>query len=158
MNFAAKTEKQLHEERLIPLGIYPFDVTAAENKTSKKGNEMIQLELRVYMPDGTMREIPDWIMEKMAFKLFHFCAYTGLAVKYEQGTLQAEDCIGRSGFVKIGIQEDKTGQYPPRNSVADYMRSLDGGIKKDGAVNAKSQPSDAQLSNKSDGPDEDVPF
>lgn len=122
MQFKAKTEKELAEEILIPEGVYPFEVSKAEAKKSKKGNDMIEMELRIFMPDGKERGLRDWLMEQMGFKLFHFCAYTGLSQKYESGTLQSHDCEGRSGFLKIEIQEDKTGQYPPRNSVRDYVR------------------------------------
>lgn len=165
MNFSAKTEKQLQSELLIPAGVYPFTVTTAENKKSKAGNDMIELELRVFMPDGRERGLRDWLMEKMAFKLFHFCAYTGLATKYEAGTLEAGDCVGRSGFAKIIVQADKQGQYPDRNSVADYARSADGKMPAGGGIAAtKPQPTEAQLANQAEpagaaeGADEDVPF
>ena len=160
MNFAPKTEKQLAEERLIPAGNYPFEVIASEAKQSKAGNDMIELSLRVFMPDGSSRQLLDWLMEKMAYKLFHFCAYTGLAQKYEAGTLTAEDCNGRSGFVKIGIQADKSGQYPDRNNVADYVRSLDGKMTSGGIASlGRPQPTEAQLANQDNAPaTEDVPF
>ena len=32
------------------------------------------------------------------------------------------DFEGRGGRLKLGIQEDKRGQYPPKNSVLDYIR------------------------------------
>lgn len=131
MQFKAKTEKELAEENLIPEGIYPFEVSKAEAKKSKRGNDMIELELRIFTPEGKERGLKDWLMEAMGFKLFHFCAYTGLSHKYDAGTLNSHDCEGRSGFVKIEIQEDKTGQYPPRNSVRDYVRQE---VKKSGAL------------------------
>jgi len=138
MNFAAKTEKQLKEELLIPAGTYPFEVMTAEDKKSKKGNDMIELTLRIFMPDGRSRQLKDWVMEKMAFKLFHFCAYTGLSLKYEHGTLTANDCVGRSGYVEIEIQEDKAKQYPDRNAVGDYVRTPD--MKKTDVVASKPTP------------------
>jgi hypothetical protein len=164
VSFTPKTEKQLHEETLIPAGIYPFRVLTAEDKRSKAGNDMIEVELQLFMPDGRTRSLTDWLMAKMQFKLFHFCAYTGLAMKYDAGTLAATDCIGREGFAKIGVQADKSGQYPDRNNVADYMRDAGGGMK--GATVAPSaarpQPTEAQLSNTAPaagGPEpEDVPF
>lgn len=150
MNFTSKTEKQLAEERLMPKGVYPFEVISADDKKSKAGNDMIELEVRLFMPDGTTRSLRDWLMEKMAFKLFHFCAYTGLSQKYEAGTLQSSDCVGRTGYAKVDIQADKTGQYPDRNSIGDYVRQE---IKRDGGVVAsKPQPTDAQLANLSGDP------
>ncbi len=145
MNFAAKTEKQLVEEKLIPAGVYPFEVLTAEDKMSKAGNSMIELGLRVFTPDGRARSMRDWIMEKMAYKLFHFCSYTGLAVKYEQGTLHSSDCVGRTGYVDIIIQADKKGQFPDRNSVGDYVRAP--AMKTGGVVSSKPEPTEAQLAN-----------
>ncbi len=154
MQFKAKTEKELAEENLIPEGVYPFEVIKAEAKKSKKGNDMIEMELRIFLPDGKERTLRDWLMEAMGFKLFHFCAYSGLSMKYEAGTLNSHDCEGRSGYAKIEIQEDKTGQYPPRNSVRDYVRQE---IKKTGAL-APLTPE--QIGNVSAKPatEEDVPF
>jgi hypothetical protein len=155
MQFQAKTEKQINEENLIPEGVYPFDVMNADNKTSKAGNEMIELELRIYCADGRERSLNDWLMPKMAFKLFHFCAYCGLSQQYDAGTLTAADCVGKSGFVKIGIQADKQGQYPDRNSVKDYVRPEP---KLGSAKIAPAPLTEKQIGNVTEGPAEDVPF
>lgn len=153
MNFSPKTEKQIAEENLIPEGVYPFETISAESKKSKAGNDMIEMCHRVWLPDGKSKLVNDWLLENPAYKLFHYCAYTGLSTQYDSGTLQAEQCIGRTGFLKIGIQKDKLGQYPDRNSVRDYVRQE---IKK--ASGFQKGPTDAQLSNVSDAPTEDVPF
>lgn len=161
MQFQPKTEKQLVEESLIPAGIYPFEVAKAEAKTSKQGNEMIELSLRVFMPNGTERALKDWLMPKLAFKLFHFCAYTGLSQEYEAGTLTAADCEGRSGFAKIDIQADKLGQYPDRNTVRDYVRSADGKMPKSGGIATQAPTAASAVSGPptaSDGADSDGPF
>ena len=161
MQFQAKTEKQIAEENLLPKGTYPFEVIEATAKKSKAGNDMIELKLRIFAPDGTEWEARDWIMEKMAFKLFHFCAYCGLSTQYQNGTLLATDCVGKTGYAKIVIKEDETGKYQPSNSVADYVRAPEGagtGMKRDGVM-PKPQPTEAQLANQTgNGPDEDVPF
>ena len=159
LTFPPKTEKQLAEESLMPAGVYPFDVMRAEAKRSKAGNDMIELELRLFTPDNKERALRDWLMPQMAFKLFHFCAYTGLSAQYDAGTLTSHDCEGKSGFAKIAVEEDKSGQFPPKNTVKDYVRAE---FKK----TAGFQPTDAQLANLSPGVpapqqenlDEDVPF
>jgi hypothetical protein len=33
------------------------------------------------------------------------------------GSLDAIDFVGKTGLAKIGIQKDKTGQYPDKNSI-----------------------------------------
>lgn len=118
--FKAKTKKEIQEENLLPEGIYPFEVLEAQEKKSKKGNDMIELKLRVFAGERTV-QLLDWIMEAMSFKLYNFCDYTGLKQQYESGALRGTDCIGRTGYCKIIIQDDKTGEYPSRNSVKDYV-------------------------------------
>lgn len=154
MQFKPKTEKEIIEENLIADGVYPFECIDAEAKKSKAGNDMIEISLRVFLPDGRERALTDWLLESPAYKLFHFCAYTGLSREYESGSLTAPDCVGRAGFVKVGTQKDKTGQYPDRNSVRDYARQE----IKQGGVTAKTQPTDAQLANQTGGADLEVPF
>lgn len=131
MQFQAKSEKQIAEENLLPEGVYPFEVIGAADKQSKAGNDMIELRLRVFNGERS-HQLTDWIMEKLPSKLFHFCAYSGLSRQYEAGTLSGPDCIGKNGYVSVIIQEDKTGQYPPRNSVKDYVRQPE--MKKSGVV------------------------
>jgi hypothetical protein len=121
MRFEAKSENELRRENLIPAGEYGFEVLTAEDKQSAKGNDMIALKLIVYMSDGSQRHVYDWILEAFAFKLRHFCEATGLIEDYNAGRLCAADCVGRSGKVKIGINEDKSGDYPPSNRVLDYI-------------------------------------
>jgi hypothetical protein len=151
MKFAAKTEEQIKTDRLIPDGIYPFEVLEAKDGVSKKGNDMIVLSLIVFMEDGTPRNLTDFLMEAMAYKLLHFCRETGLGALYEQGNLMPDDCHGKSGYVKIKSQIRKdTGEM--QNSVADY-------VPKPGNDPAprRAGPTDAQLENKSE-PDSDIPF
>ncbi len=117
MKFSPKTEEDIKREGLLPEGVYDFEVTKSEDKVSASGNEMIAVHLKVFGPNGE-RNVRDWLMEKMAYKLRHFCSTTGLLPKYEAGTLCAEDCVGRSGKVKIAIKNDE--QYGPQNAVKDY--------------------------------------
>lgn len=119
MQFSAKTEAQIQEESLIPVGEYDFTVVKADNKVSKNtSSEMIQLDMDVFV-DGVARPLKDWLMEQMAYKLRHFCFSVGLGSKYEDGNLQANDCVGRSGKVKIGIKE--SAEYGKQNNVKDYV-------------------------------------
>lgn len=122
MKFNPKTEKEIQEANLIPeKTICPVKILNAIDKTSAAGNEMIELTVRVFHGDKSF-QVLDWIMPKVEFKFFHFCAYMGLSKQYETGTLTAADCKDREGYAKIGIQSDKTGQYPDRNNIMDYVR------------------------------------
>lgn len=139
MKFTPKSEKELKEANLIEPGIYDFEVMTAINKKSKSGDDMIELRLKVWDKDGKERTIFDFLTEKMLHKVKHFSDVAKLSDKYESGNLDAFDCIGKSGKAKIGIQKDKTGEYPDKNTVKDYVSDeeinlgleMDGGREKD---------------------------
>lgn len=119
MQFQSKTDEQIQRESLIPAGEYNFQVISAKDTKSKKsGVDMIALELSVYVEDKE-RICRDYLMESMAFKLRHFAYAVGLGAKYDAGSLCAADCDGRSGVVKLVVQ-DSPG-YGPQNSVKDYI-------------------------------------
>lgn len=120
MRFAAKTEDQLNEERMLPEGEYPFEISAAEETTSAKGNEMIKLLVRVFKPDGQFILVNDYLLEIMQFKLLHCSEACGLADKYDTGELAAEDFIGKTGKLKLG-QDPAKGDFPAKNSIKDYI-------------------------------------
>ncbi len=67
----------------------------------------------------------DYLLTSFAYKLRHFCAVTGLMRNYEDGNLEAEDCIGKSGKAEIiiqpGSENPKGGYYPDKNSIKDYI-------------------------------------
>lgn len=127
MKFPAKTEKEIAEMNNLPPGDYPFEVLNAVDGKSSKGNDMITLTLRVFVGDSS-RQLNDYLLEAMPGKLFHFCQYTGLADKYAAGTLSADDCLGRTGYLTTGIQkgkekDDGSGDvWPDRATVKDYIR------------------------------------
>jgi hypothetical protein len=120
MNFAPKSEKELKDALVIPEGEYDYEVIDAEEKTSKKGNEMIEITLKVFHGDS-FRTITDYLMEAMAFKLRHFCEAGGIIKLYDNGTLTASDCIGCSGKLKLTIEKDTSGKYSDKNTVKDYI-------------------------------------
>lgn len=106
---------------LIPPGNYQFEVMEAKESISKAGNDMIELKLKVFMPDGRERILFDYLMEKLEYKLAHFFECVGLFDKYSAGDVSADDCWGKSGELKVHIQKDKNGQYPDKSAVADYL-------------------------------------
>lgn len=154
MNFKARTEKEISEMNSIPPGDYPFEVLNAEADQSAKGNDMIKLTLRVFVGDSA-RQMNDYLLESMPGKLFHFCSYMGLAKQYEAGTLVAEDCLGKSGFLTVTtskgkLKDDGSGEYwPDRANVKDYIRNA-GGVKREVIA--------SPYTKKNEDLDEDVPF
>jgi hypothetical protein len=152
MKFQPKSEDDINNERLCPEGVYPFEVLkATEGKSKSSGADMITLKLRVFVGAEDTYLIDDYLLDSVAYKLFHFCSYTGLAQKYESGTLADKDCEGKTGYLKMGIQKGKKkddgGVWPDRNTVKDYVRG--DGIKPNriGSPTASEQPAS-----------DDVPF
>lgn len=126
MKFQPKSEKQIAEEGLYPEGSYSFEISSAENKTSKSGNDMIQLKIKVYDNDGNFRFVDDYLLESMAYKLRHAAFVCDLGDKYEAGDLDAFDFVGKTGNLSLKIQKDKKGEYPDKNVVKDYIAPKDG--------------------------------
>lgn len=119
MKFTPKTADELARESLLAAGTYPFEVMEALEKVSQKGNDMIKLKLNVFGPNGEQAHVYDYLLESMAFKLRHFAETTGLLKEYDSGQLSPHSCIGKGGFVKLGIEE--SAGYPPKNAVKDYI-------------------------------------
>lgn len=126
MKFTPKSDKELAEERIMPEGEYGFEISGGEDKTSKAGNEMIQLTVRVFKDDGKFNLVTDYLMESMMYKISHAAKACGLEDKYNLGQLTGEDFIGKTGMLKLGIQKDKEGQYPDKNVIKDYIVPKEG--------------------------------
>lgn len=120
MEFEPKTEQEVAEGALAPAAEYDFDVLDAEDTVSKSGNPMIKVNIGLYINGVVKNRVFDYLLPAMEAKLRHFCDTVGLLSQYEAGTLEAADCIGRSGRVKIVIDPAK-GSYPAKNSVKDYV-------------------------------------
>jgi hypothetical protein len=150
------TEQQIKLGDLIEPGIYPFEIVEAEDTVSRAGNDMLKVKLKVFTPDGRERLVSDYLMEALEYKLAHFFESIGLYSKYAEGAVSAEDCWGRSGEVKIYTQIDKTGQYDPKSSVADYILTAKQQAEKQERKTAQAKaPAKPGVE---DGFDTDLPF
>lgn len=121
MRFSPKTEDDVRPSFLLKPGECDFTVVNAEDQTSTAGNDMIKLTLEVYDAEGRKAVIFDYLLESMAQKLRHFCYGTNQGQRYEQGDLTAADCDGKSGRCIVRTEKDKTGEYPDKNKIADYV-------------------------------------
>jgi hypothetical protein len=147
MQFEPKTDKEIQEMNLFEPGEYDFQVLEAHDAFSAKGNEMIKLKLLFTNDEGRQQIIFDYLMAAIPHKLKHACDCIGHADKYASGSILAEDFINKSGCAKIFIQKDRTGQYPDKNAVADYI-----------VDKVKGQAKQAPISHSSDVLDDDIPF
>lgn len=132
MRFQPKTEKEVAEAGLWKAGLYDFEIAEAAEKISAKGNDMIELKIRVYDADGNWRGVFDWLVdtEGGAFKTRHFADCTGMLAEYEKGELRAEDLVSKTGRCKLVIKKDKSGEYPDKNAIADYIKPGTGEVTK----------------------------
>ena len=89
-------------------GIYPFTVVGATEGQSKKGNDMITLELDIHK-GGQTREVKAWLvfMESMQWQVKAFYeSINGLHV-YESGMVDANKLIGKKGLCELNSEESK---------------------------------------------------
>lgn len=116
------SEKDAEEAGLRKRGLYDFEVLEAAEKLSSKGNEMIELNVKLYDTEGHSFWLYDYLVSSdgMAYKVRHFSAATGLLPKYEKGELTAADCIGKTGRCQLGIEPAKNG-YRAKNKIEDYV-------------------------------------
>lgn len=149
MKVTPKSEKEIAEENLWPVGEYSFEVLDASDKVSKSGNEMIELKLKVYADDGGHIFVNDYLLDSMAYKLRHASVACNALSKYEAGSLQASDFIGAAGRVKLKRQKSKDPQYADKNVVGDYV------VKKDGEAGGDIPPGHPAASAI---PDDTIPF
>ena len=122
MKFQPKTEKELAEANLWPNGPYAFEILEAEEKTDKNGSPMFALKVKVFKDTGASQNIFDYVSPSwMEFKLRHLAEACNLLVEYEQGEMEAYQLVGKTGQCKVNVSKDKTGQYPDKNGIADYL-------------------------------------
>ncbi len=142
-----QSEQAIREAMLLPPGDYDFEVLDAQDKVSKNGNEMIAVKLAVFRPNGSRQYVNDYLMEKMAFRLRHFCYAVGIGDKYESGDLAADHCKGRAGRVTLKIEEQDG--FDPKNVVKDYVPVQ---------VDAKPAPAAAKLPSAAAASIDEPPF
>ena len=130
-NYKPMTADEAAKLSLRSEGVYAFEVTDAKAAVSKeKQNPMIALQLRFFDNDGDGSfSVKDWLVHSDSRwaekKFFDFANSTGLQAKYAEGTMTAEDCLGRTGYAMVGIEagkpkNDGSGNFPDKNKVKYY--------------------------------------
>jgi hypothetical protein len=119
MRITPKTDEELHP--LLMPGEYDGEIYEAQEKTSKAGNEMIEIKVKVYHDGGPPILLRDWLLDSVPEKLKRFCESAGLENLYEAGELTAESCVGASVRVKLKIKTDPQGQYGEQNAIGGYV-------------------------------------
>lgn len=157
MQFNSKSREELARESLTPPGEYDFEIMRAEETTSKKGNEMIKLKLRVFVENGEIH-VYDYLVAGMEYKLANFCDAIGRSDDYDDGEINADNLVGCAGKLKLVIEEaekDKdTGEvkWPAKNVVKTYIAGKKG-QEKMAERRVKTAPTAAVKTD-----DEEIPF
>ena len=121
MQVTPMDEKDL-PSNLLEKGEYLIEVVEAKDAISKTSqNEMISLKIAVWVGDKIRCYLFDYLLDSLPAKVRHACDTFGLLDKYQAGSLSASDFFGRSGTAKIGVEIDKTGKYPDKNKITDYV-------------------------------------
>jgi hypothetical protein len=117
---SAEEARRVSSRELIKPGWVDSIIGQASDTVSRRNNPMIALRHLVQLPDGSERELPDWLLdaEAVAEKFRAAVVAVDALERYEQGEITAEDFAGRSVQILVGI-EKRRGQ-PDRNVVESY--------------------------------------
>jgi hypothetical protein len=141
MRFNPMSEQEVLN--LLNPGEYDFLVKNAEDTRSKSGNEMIKLTLCIWDNQNREHTVFDYLLEAMMYKVKHFADSVGLESEYVSGAFAAHHCMNKTGRCKIIIDDATDSNFPPKNAVKDYIKSV--------AKPIVSNP-------KNDSVDSDIPF
>lgn len=119
MNFKPQSAADIAAKSKPITGIFPGRVHSAEDCTSKKGVDMIKLDVTVYVGERTF-EKTTYLHPAMEVLVYNFCKNADLLEQYQQGDLCAEMCEGKDVMVKLGIEKGKDG-YPDKSAIKDFM-------------------------------------
>lgn len=135
------TEQEALSVNLVPQNDYDFEVVSAKHKVSKNGTDMLEILLKVILPNGSSRSLFDYILltDQWAFKFRHFCFAIGMGAEYESKTFDENKCSGRTGRKARIIQQEGTNGYAPKNVVKDYI------VQEGGAVQEKVEFEDSDI-------------
>lgn len=128
--FEPMSDEELNSAFLLPKGTYDFSVHDFQMSTSKAGNPMIQLSIRILQGNVTYT-VYDYLVNSPAsqFKVKNFCYAVGKEDEYNAGYLNPDrSWLGMRGQCKIDVKAgnpklDGSGEnWPDKNVVADYIR------------------------------------
>lgn len=118
--------EDISNDELLMDGLYEFKIKDAVQKDSvSSGKPMIALTL-VINSNKKNYTVFDYLSssphEFCLKKIRDFCYSVGIDDKYNEGTFEAQDVIGRHGLCKIIIDNKVTDKFPKRkNKVATYI-------------------------------------
>jgi hypothetical protein len=106
----------------IKPGWYTSIINAGTDTVSRRNNPMITLDHLVQLPDGSARDLPDWLVDAPAAAEKVRSAFVAIDAldRVERGeAITGSDFAGRTVQILIGIEKRGRG-LPDRNYVSLY--------------------------------------
>lgn len=99
-------------------GRYPAEIVAAEPRTSKAGNEMLEVTHRVHTKSGQEVFLKDYLVAtpRAKWKIRAFC--DALDLDYAKGEIDPVGLLGRNVVVEVDVVENDG--EPDRNTIVAY--------------------------------------
>ncbi len=121
MKFEPKTEEEVLSVNVME-GVFDFEITAAREYVSDKGNETF--ELGVYDTEGKPVSKKDWVTPAFAKKFKHIHDACNMVEKYQSGTTVSDDFIGKTGKLKMSKRKytNKDGIEVTGDQIEDYIK------------------------------------
>jgi len=154
MRVTPKTDEEL--SNVWNAGWYPATIENAVEGLSKNNAEMLTLTVKAYDNDtGRSKELKDYIVDAVAYKVKHACEACGLIDDYNSGHVDPQKMVSVNLEVKLGIEQDKTGAYPDKNKIIDYRATQ---IPRAATNKPTGVPVQQQRQAAKAAPDSDIPF
>lgn len=123
MEYTPQKESDIRSNMLLQPGVYDFEVAGATEKTSKAGNDMIEMQVRVFPgDDSSPRLLRDWLVagsDLGELKINRFAHAVGVEDQYFAGQFSALSCEGAAGKCKVIVTS--SAQYGDQNQIRDYV-------------------------------------
>lgn len=108
--------------RVLEAGEYDGTIESAEHQTSKAGNPMVKMGVRVYSGEGDI-VLYDYLVSGLAttWKIAAFASAMGKSREFEVGQFDPLDLIGTNVRVRLVVK--KSPEYGDKNQIAGYSLS-----------------------------------
>lgn len=154
MPLTPMSQEELDKIKVLPEGVYDFEVYKAEETTSKKGSEMVAVVLRVFGPNGNAVLVNDWLVGSDAFMCQHkirtFCDTCGIDMVDEATATNA------CGKVVLEIQDDP--QYGRQNRVKGYYTGDGSELGQERKAKPQGVPASQTAAANASLPEDEIPF
>lgn len=100
----------INDRRLLPEGDYDFEVVKAVEETNQWDQRpQLFLQFRVFLDDGNTVLISQYIKQVAAFLAAQLARSVGLNDAADEGNLDAEDLMNKTGRGFLKVRENKEG-------------------------------------------------